>query len=196
MKVTLSKKNSKMGNVMSVSFPPVVSCVPGVPCSTSCYAKKSYIVPNRPVVRRAWDGNFEFAKTDQYRFFEAINAELHSFRKPKEAFRWFVGGDIPDQLFVAGMDYIARDNPATRFLAFTKNHALDFSGRAGNLVIVRSMWPYWGNPDLDDLPRAWMQDGTETRIPEGAFHCSHRCDSCFLCWHLPERGRDVVFGKH
>lgn len=196
MKITVSKKNSKMGNVYSISLPPIKACVPNVPCITSCYAKKAYIVPNRPVVRRAWDGNLEFVRENPTGYFEAISAELHSFRKPKEMFRWHVGGDILDQSYLAGMDFVARDNPATRFLAFTKNHLLDFNGLSGNLVIVRSMWPKWGNPDLNDLPRAWMQDGSEDRIPEGAFECSHRCDSCALCWHLPERGRDVVFPKH
>lgn len=196
MKLTLSKKNSKMGNIMSVSFTPVVSCVPGVPCTTSCYAKKAYKVPNRPPVRKAWDGNYEFAMNDRNGFFDAINSELHGFRTPKKAFRWFVGGDIPDQAFVAGMDGIARDNKSTDFLVFTKNHGLDFQGLAPNLSVVLSMWPNWGNQNLNDLPRAWMQDGTETRIPEGAFQCAHRCDSCFLCWHLRDRGRDVVFAKH
>jgi hypothetical protein len=43
---------------------------------------------------------------------------------------------------------------------------------------------------------AWMQDGTETRIPKGAIECHGNCETCGLCYELPRLGVDVVFHKH
>jgi len=132
-------------------------------------------------------------------------------------FRFFDYGDIPDMSYLAGMVDCACRNPETAFLAFTKRFNIisdygpipqpDSLGYGiwqripDNLSIVLSMWP--GMPDpveqypgLAGLPKAWVQDGTETRIPDDAIQCTGRCDSCGMCWSLKDVGRDVWFRKH
>lgn len=190
-KVRISGGNMKLGKICSVSTSPISGCVPTVPCSRECYAMKAYRL--RPVVKKAWDNNLAMVMTQRELFFSQISEYLN--KNMPRFFRWFVGGDIIDQDFLAKMNKLALEYPNTRFLSFTKNHDLDFTGLTSNLVIIASMWPKWGNPNIP-LPKAWMQDGTETRVPSDAMECTGACDKCNMCWHLPSINRDVVFHKH
>ena len=66
----------------------------------------------------------------------------------------------------------------------------------GNLVIV---FPAWAgmrflNPHRHRV--AWMQDGTETRVPEDAIGGPGNCETCGLCYELSRLGRNVVFYEH
>lgn len=196
MKLHVSVGNSKLGRICSVSLTPVAGCPDGIPCSRECYAMKAYRL--RPNVRRAWNDNLEFAQYDQTVYFKEIQAFLKSKKHPIKFFRWHVAGDILDQPYLSGMNWLAKMNPDTKFLAFTKNHRLNFYGLNPNLVVILSMWPNWGDLSMvpAHLPIAWMQDGNEKRVPEGALECMGACDKCGLCWHLPELKRDVVFYKH
>lgn len=192
MKVTISKGNSKMGAIPSVSLPPVVSCPKNVPCSKDCYALKSFrMYPN---VRTAWEGNYDAWKTDSDGYFDQIRQYLakHSPR----FFRFHVAGDIPDQGYLDSMVTLARKFPNTKILAFTKNHTLDFKRLPQNLSIVFSCWPIWPLPKSKSIPRAFMQDGSETRIPATAIECHGNCESCGMCWNLKSIKRDVYFIKH
>jgi hypothetical protein len=87
-----------------------------------------------------------------------------------------VAGDILDQEYLDRMSYIARFSKMTRFLAFTKRHDLDYSRVPANLRVRFSQWP--GVPELKapGILGAWMQDGTETRIPKGAIKCAGSCE--------------------
>ena len=40
MKVSISKGNSKMGAIPSVSLPPITTCAAGCTCAKKCYAAK------------------------------------------------------------------------------------------------------------------------------------------------------------
>ncbi len=93
------------------------------------------------------------------------------------------------------MIQIAKDNPYTMFLAFTKRHNLEFSMVPGNLQIVASLWTGWGKRP-GKMPVAWIQDGKEDRIPENVHKCPGSCESCKACWHLSRIGKDVVFDAH
>jgi hypothetical protein len=197
--VVVSKQNSKMGKVASVSLTPIKACPADVPCAKSCYAKKSYIAPVHKPVRLAWDGNLAYVQQNPDGYRKEIDAYLRKPRKnPLYFFRWHVGGDILGQWYLDDiMVPIADNNPTVHFLAFTKNHNLNFSRFPRNLVIVASMWTGWGNPDVP-LRKAWLLDhkNPDPRIPANAMICQGGCDSCGLCWNLPEIGRDVVFHKH
>jgi hypothetical protein len=87
--------------------------------------------------------------------------------------------------------------PKTKFLAFTKQYNL-FTGLQvpHNLKVVFSAWPGLDVHNPDSRPIAWMQDGTEDRIPETALHCPGSCENCMMCWSLDEINRDVWFTKH
>jgi len=190
--ISIVDGNTKTGAVPAVSTTPIEGCPAGVPCATrdGCYACKFL---HRPTVRAAWSDNLDAVRHDRARFFGALRVYL-SKRLPR-FFRWHVAGDIADAAYLAEMKALARDFPNTRFLAFTKRHSLNFRGLPANLTVVLSMWPGWGNT-REKMPRAWMQDGTETRVPADAVECPGNCESCGMCWNLPRLGRDVVFEKH
>jgi len=191
-RVTISTGNSKLGSIPSVSLPPGTSCIAGAPCRRECYANKAMRM--FPSARAAWRKNWRLQRDRRDDYFADISEYIET-RAPRY-FRWHVSGDIPDQDYLQRMFATARAFPETRFLAFTKRHGLDFRGRPKNLVIVLSMWSGGFGNVRKGLPRAWYQDGTETRVPADAVECPGNCEHCGMCWALPTLGRDVVFHKH
>ncbi|MGA9061850.1 MAG: hypothetical protein WB341_09320 [Terracidiphilus sp.] len=196
--VSISKGNRKLGGVMNISTTPGRCCPRGVPCaSDGCYAFKALRL--YPGTRAAWRRNEQLAKHHPDSYFKQIAAQVAE-AKPR-LFRWHVAGDILSCDYLHGMCRIAAANPSTHFLAFTKAFEIvnRYEGREvipSNLVIVYSAWPglQFFNPHRHRV--AWMQDGTETRVPEDAIRCPGNCESCGMCYELSRIGRDVVFHKH
>lgn len=200
LKVNLSKGNSKMGKVMSVSLPPIKSCGAALPCFKSCYAAK--LSRLRPNVRAAWENNWRMVVTDRSEYFRQISDAIRA--KPPELFRWHVAGDIVDGDYLTGMLSLAREFPGVRFLAFSKKAELiglyrAAVRRAKNLSVVLSMWPGLEVPPniVKAFPTAWMRDhkDPDPRIPANAKTCGGDCDKCGLCWGM-KVGEAVVFDKH
>jgi hypothetical protein len=191
VRVRISKDNSK-GVGLNVSLSPTGACAPGVPCAGDCYAQKSYV--RYPMVREAWDANLDAALYHREEYFYQIAAIIG--RSRTGYFRWHVAGDILDQDYLMKMKAVAGIFGDVKFLAFTKRHDLDYFGMPENLRVVLSMWPGWGDMCVGgDLPRAWMQDGTETRVPRDAVMCEGKCSDCHACWELA-KGSHVIFKKH
>ncbi len=97
-------------------------------------------------------------------------AERVAKAKPR-LFRWHVAGDILSENYLGGMCRIAEENPDTHFLAFSKafdivNRYEDREAMPSNLVIIFSAWPKMTFDNPHNHCIAWMQDGTETRVPE------------------------------
>jgi hypothetical protein len=113
-------------------------------------------------------------------------------------FRWHVSGDIQDQDYLERMKKTARQYTKIKFLAFTKRLDLTFRYLPNNLSIIASMWPGWGHPKSVKLPKAWMQDGFENRIPKKSWECKGSCDECHVCWNLGKKSsyNDVILIKH
>ena len=197
--VVISSGQRKAGNVMNVSTVPAQGCPKGIPCATGgCYALKAYrLYPDR---HKGWDRNERIATSNPDAYFLQI-AERVAKNKPR-LFRWHVAGDILSADYLRGMCRIAENNPNTLFLAFTKAYSIvnkyEGSGRQipNNLSVIFSSWPgmKFANPHGHRV--AWMQDGTETRVPEDAIWCSGNCETCGLCYDLPKVGRDVVISKY
>ena len=188
----ISRGNSKVGKIPNVSLTPGAGCSPLAPCRSrkTCYAFKALMYP---ATRANWAANLRQATVDLVGYMIEVGSYV-SINKP-EFFRWHVGGDILNQSYLDGMKAVARENRATKFLCFTKMHDLDYTRLPPNLTIVFSMWPGWGNTEKK-MPRAWMQDGTETRIPADALHCPGACEGCGACWNLRNLNRDVYFSRH
>jgi len=149
-----------------------------------------------PLVRKAWGINSKQVKDNRWQYFKDIATYLQ--KKKPDFFRWHVAGDVPDECYFMSMCDIAREFPETKFLAFTKR--LDLlklmkEEIPANLTVVASMWPGWGTPPKN-YPKAWMQDGTETRMPKDALVCPGNCGDCGACWNLRNLKKDVVFKKH
>jgi hypothetical protein len=196
--VSISEGNRKLGGVMNVSTSPRKCCPKDVPCATEgCYALKAYRL--YPGTRKAWNRNARIAKRHPDSYFGQIAARVAK-AKPR-LFRYHVAGDILSEDYLRGMCRIADQNPNTHFLAFTKafdivNHYEDLESIPGNLVIVFSAWPGMNFQNPHNHRVAWMQDGTETRVPKDAIQCPGNCETCGLCYELSRLGVDVVFHKH
>ena len=190
--MAISNKNSKLGNIPNVSLPPIKSCGNCKGCSRQCYALKAYRVYK--TARNSWDSNFSMARKNPEAYFNMVREYLG--RKKPRMFRWHVSGDILDQEYLENMKAIARDFPETGFLAFTKMYHLSYARRPKNLEIVFSAWPSTPIKRKKGINVAWVQNGSETRIPDSAIECSGHCDSCGMCWSLSKLGRDVFFHIH
>jgi hypothetical protein len=191
MKIHISNGNRKTGAISSVSTSPGFGCGKDVPCRNDCYARC-----NCPGALPNWADNARTVKSNPDAYFSAVRDYI-GHNNPR-FFRWHISGDFVDQSYLDNVKSIARDCPSTRFLAFTKRHDLRFAGLPENLSVVFSMWPGW-RPNMTRvwrLPKAFMQDGNETRIPANAIECPGNCESCGMCWNLPKLGVDVVFHKH
>jgi hypothetical protein len=196
--VSISKGNRKLGSVMNISMTPGKCCPQGVPClGQGCYALKALRM--YPGTRAAWRRNELLAKQHPESYFTQIAAQVAA-AKPR-LFRWHVAGDILSSEYVHGMCRIAAANPQTHFLAFSKafdivNRFEDCEAIPSNLVIVFSAWPGMTFLNPHGHRVAWMQDGTDTRVPEDAIWCPGNCESCGMCYELERLGHDVVFHKH
>jgi hypothetical protein len=162
-----------------------------------CYALKALRL--YPGTRAAWRRNELIAQHEPESYFSQIAAQVAN-AKPR-LFRWHVAGDILSCDYLGAMCRIAAANPRTHFLAFSKafeivNRYEDHEVIPSNLVIIFSAWPGLTFLNPHGLRVAWMQDGTETRVPKNAIECPGNCESCGMCYELESLGRDVVFHKH
>lgn len=205
--VIVSEKNSKMGDVKSISLPPVKTCGNSKLCRKYCYARTPYkLYPN---TRKSYDHNLKMYALDPVGYFTSLKSYLvnkaGATRKPKvpfDKFRFHVSGDIIDQNYMEGMVLCAEMLPQIQFLCFTKmytiadNHIREYGGFPQNLEIVLSAWPGLELFNPHELPVAWVQtrDKQEDRIPKTAKLCEHMiCDQCASCWNLSVLGHDVYF---
>ncbi len=189
MRLKVSLRNSKLGEIPNLSLTPGRSCVKNIPCFTDgCYANNAY--KRYPNVKNAWDSNFEFYSENPLKFFWEFR-EWFEGNNP-ERFRLFVGGDFPDGLFYLLFEHFARDHSSTDFLVFTKRYEYDFSYKPKNLQVILSTWPGHPLPLNTGLPWSWIEG--DDRIPETYFRCPGNCFDCdHVCWGTEV---DVVFPKH
>ena len=215
IRITISEGNRKMGFVPSISLPPIISCAEDVPCKKACYVIKNMAF--RPLILRSYEKNWSALLKDRSQYFDAIKDRAV---RNLIFFRYHVGGDIPDQDYYDRMVSLAKEVSNVKFLAMTKSYMtssyrrwrlagypsdgpdftdedIDYSKPPNNLSILISAWPGYPIPErLKDFPVAYMQDGTEDRIPKRAFLCPHGCDICHACWDAKKRRIDIILPKH
>lgn len=200
MTVKISKGNSKMGAIPSVSLPSGLTCRQDCECSEKCYAKK--IERLRKTVRKAYSHNYNLLLEDPTTYWREVEASVMMSR----FFRFHVSGDIPDNDYFERMVDIARTNSHCEILCFTKKYDIVnwHIGAIGklpkNLHIVFSIWRGLSANNIYKLPEAHVRyrDGTTTASPE-ALECSGNCANCAItddgCWTL-KSGEQVVFNEH
>ncbi len=200
IKLHVVSGNNKLGNIPNISFLPIVTCDKACACASrrQCYACKFL---GRTSVRNAWGDNTRLYRKSPQEFEARRTAWLS--KKAPVFFRWFVGGDCPDENCCDMIIRIARAMPDTRFLVFSKRYVWWLARRADipeNLSVVVSGWPGHPMPDNIDkfFPVAWMRDenNPDPRIPDGAIECPGNCENCGMCWQLARLGGHVVFDKH
>lgn len=194
-RVRISPGNIKMGRVDSVSLPPVTTCG-RVPCVRVCYVVRNMLRGRYgTTISKSYAANLAFLTADIAGFLSAI--EKHITRKQPDFFRYHVSGDFNSQEYFDGTVEVARRNPDTLFLAFTKQYQLLPAARTlpKNYAVVCSTWPGWKTPPAG-YRRAWYQNGDETRVPGNALACPGNCETCGFCFNINKTKRDVVFNHH
>jgi len=193
--IKISDGNRKLGNAIpNVSMAPGRDCGNCKHCLRDCYALKAY--RQYPATKAAWNHNGEMFREDPAAAAEQVHEWLAKKRKRPTFFRIHVAGDFLGQAHVNAWISVASRNPDIKFLAFTKMGNLDFSAAPETMAIIYSQWPGMPINGPEGAPRAWMQDGTDTRVPGNAIQCPGNCETCGMCWSLPALGRDVYFDQH
>jgi len=191
--IHISKGNSKVGKIPNISIRPILDCGNCSACANKCYAMKAY--KQYPGVRKAWDDNSKEFRKDTWKAIGQVwNFLLDSKIKKRkvENFRIHVAGDFLNQNHLDSWINLCRLEEETNFMANTKMFNLDYSNIPKNMHVRLSMWPGLTIPE-STLPKAWLDDGTETRIPLTAFVCAGKCDGCLTCYLTDQ---DVVFKLH
>jgi hypothetical protein len=191
--IKISPGNSKLGSIMNTSVRPVLDCAKNVPCKKDCYALKAW--KQYPATRQAWTHNSNEWTQDCTGSRDNIIHQLKAKKTPPKYFRIHVAGDFINQRHLDAWKYIASKCPETKFRAFTKRQELDYGDCPDNLMIGFSMWP----GAKVTIPKhinftAWVQDGTEDRIPGDARLCKNDCSKCKYCWDVAVK--DVYFKIH
>ena len=185
--VSISKGNSKMGAIPSVSLPACVTCNPDAPCFQKCYARR--ISALRATVRDAYARNLDILNNAPYTYWSQVKAAATTAR----FFRFHVSGDIPNRHYFKMMVKTANECPHTTFLAFTKqyhtvnDYLSDGNTIPENLKIIFSNWGDWKCENPHNMPTCEIiLKGTEPA--PGWKICGGNCTACACagigCWEL------------
>ena len=182
IKMCISDGNKKIGRVLNVSLPPIITCPNCSHCQKLCYdIKACNQYPNTVVDARA--RNLAILNKNRDEYFGRIEDKICRRRKNKY-FRWHVAGDIVDYNYFERMVEMAKRHPEFIFWTYTKaygtvNEYVKRNGRdaiPANLSIMFSEWrgmpmdnPY-GFPEF----KVVFKDEEE---PKG-FYCPSNCDIC------------------
>ena len=204
VRIHISAGNMKLGAIMNISLPPVVTCHNCHSCKNYCYAIRSY---NRlPDTATAWNENLLLFKTDPNRYFYEISRAV----KTQRFFRWHVSGDIVNDLYLAGMIKVAYENPKCEFLAFTKayeivNNAVDtWAIIPSNLHLLFSAAPGNEMHNPHKIPECHInfEDTALNTYCGGAeyeYHCTGNCTECAVngcgCFFL-KNGDVTIIDQH
>lgn len=184
--VHISKGNSKLGVIPSFSVLPLITCKNCGDCSKYCYAAKGNFNFNRNILNLS--ENTALLKSSPEKVEKEINYFLNNSTTLYRYFRWNTAGDIFSLEYLEMIVRIAKNNPFTTFLAFTKNFELldEYVENGGiipeNLTVVFSRW---GNTEIKNrngFPVAIVKIDESTNIPENAFRCNGDCQNCLECW--------------
>ena len=198
--VSISKANSKMGAIASVSMLPFLTCPVRCKesCGTKCYAAK--LANLRPNVLTSYANNTALALHNPELYWKTVNETVGHVKY----FRFHVSGDILNMPYLQKMVEVARNNPDTELLAFTKRYELinTYLDRGNtlpaNLHILLSGWRNMKPINLHGLPETnVLEHGEEPGA--GQTLCGGNCFNCAKtgcgCWNA-QRHDVIVFYLH
>ena len=192
IKICISKGNRKIGRVMNVSLPPILSCANCSGCSKICYDIKACIQYASCLDARV--RNMAILKLDRARYFALIDDAI-SRRRTHKFFRWHVAGDIVDIDYFDRMVDIARKHADFVFWTYTKNYKVVNAWCAehgrdaipSNFSIMFSEWRGMEMVNPYEFPQFSVVFKDEEK-PQG-FYCPGNCDIC------KSAGRGCVVGE-
>lgn len=204
VRIHISGGNIKLGAIMNVSLPPVVTCHNCASCKHYCYAVRNY---NRlPDVSNAWNENYLLFLTDPAAYFDSIS---HAVRLQR-FFRWHVSGDIVNQEYFLGMIRVAVENPNCEFLAFTKAYQIVNAAIAAGAVIPKNLHVLFSAAPGTEMPNPYrlpechinFEDPSKNTYCGGAeyeHHCNGNCTECVIngcgCFFL-KNGDVTIIDQH
>ena len=183
IKLCISKGNIKIGRVMNVSLPPILTCKNCRECRHLCYDIKACLQYPQTVID-ARIRNLSVLLRDRDEYFRRIEQAI-SRRRTNKYFRWHVAGDILDIDYFDRMVGIAARHPDFKFWAYTKNYAdvngwVDAHGGMdaipSNLSVMFSEWRGMPMENPHGFPEFKVVFKDEQR-PTG-FYCPGNCDVC------------------
>ena len=197
--ISISKGNSKMGSIQSVSLPAVITCRE-CGCWKKCYARKLERI--RKSVREAYQRNLDVLRNKPDVYWKEVEDAISVSR----FFRFHVSGDIPDSEYLERMVGVAERNSHCEILCFTKRYEFvnDFLKSGGeipkNLHMIFSAWIGLEMVNPFSLPEAHVRFRNGfTTASEKAVECGGNCTECARidggCWALG-KGEQVIFNEH
>lgn len=196
--VSISKGNSKMGAIPSVSLPACITCNPNAPCFKLCYAAKIERIYKS--AKESYQRNLDILKADPGAYWIQVKAAAMVNR----FFRYHVSGDIPNKEYFNNMIKLAEELPATQFLAFTKQYNIvnQFINDGGkiphNLKIIFSNWGAWKCENPHSLPVCEVIFNGDI-VPGSWKICGGNCTECACrgigCWEI-KNGETIAIYKH
>ena len=185
----ISAGNRKIGRVMNVSLPPVLTCPNCRECRHFCYDIKACVQYPETVID-ARIRNYMVFKKDIDEYFRRIDAAL-SRRKKNKYFRWHVSGDILSLDYFSRMVETARRHPDFKFWTYTKNYTVvneycRLYGRdsiPGNFSVMFSEWDDMplDNPYVFPVFSCRLKAGNKNHPAdyfESLYRCPGNCDVC------------------
>lgn len=197
-RITISKGNRKMGEIKSVSLPPIVTCAEHCACAKKCYAAKMCRLYKN--VKESYNRNLEVFNNNPAEYWKQVSDALCTSR----FFRFHVSGDIPTYEYLNDMIDTVRNNPHCDVLVFTKrfgfiNKALSNGVEIPkNLHIIFSAWDGMTMENPYNIPIAHVI--FRGNKPEDNWNiCGGNCLECAKnnvnCWTL-KNGEHVAFYEH
>lgn len=200
--IKLQPGNSKTGkNCYTVSLIPIADCKNCSECKKECYDIIN--VCFQPAVQNDRARNSAVHMADPKRYWEEISMQVKCNYIPE--LRLNVGGDLVYEDFFH-INKLAKENPKTDILFFTKNYDdinrfLDENEFEPNVYKLLSPWEGMEMDNRHNLPTAHVlyADGRTTAPEFGAIYCGGNCSACHLnldgCFSLKE-GQAVIFPAH
>ena len=199
-RVSISKGNTKMGEIASVSTLPFMTCPSrcAETCGAACYAAK--LANLRSNVLKSWARNTAMALYNPSEYWKQIDRAIKSVR----FFRFHVSGDIMNATYFAHMVEIARNNPHTEILAFTKQYEIvnnwvsENCEIPENLHILFSGWTNLKPINPYNFPETNIVEHGE-KPHDNWKMCGGNCFECAMnncgCWNA-KHGETIAFNKH
>ena len=204
MKIHISAGNNKLGSIMNISLPPVVTCHNCSSCKNYCYAVRSY---NRFTGTAAgWNENYLLFITDPDRYFNDISKAV----KTQRFFRWHVAGDIVNGAYLAGMIQVANENKKCEFLAFTKAYEIVNAAITAGAIIPENLHLLFSAAPGNKMENPYRIPECHVNFADPAlntykggaeyeYHCTGNCTECAVngcgCFFL-QAGDVTIINQH
>ena len=187
IKLCISSGNRKIGRVMNVSLPPVISCSNCTECKFYCYDIKACLqYPNTVINARM--RNLVVLLHDRDRFFAEIDDKMNR-RRTNKYFRWHVAGDIVDADYFNRIVENARRHSDFVIWTYTKVYHIVNEWIANNGPLpsnLHVMFSEWDGMPMDNpynLPifTCKLKAGNKNRTAD-SFESMHKCPgNCDIC---------------